>query len=124
MIVFFLTEITIQPINFTTVLALESVTLSCLASIDDVRYSWHHVDGHIPSSSQGRHNNTFTIHRITPDSQGTYYCVVKKHEIIVRSNNTFIAVDGTEYYNVHNVTFISIITTIVILSIIITVMCS
>ena len=122
MIVIFLTEITIQPINLTTVIALESITLSCLASVDDARYSWHHVDGLIPSNSQGRHNNTFTIHRITPDNEGTYYCVVKKHGIIARSNNAFIAVDGKEFF--HNVTFISIIIAIVILSIITTVMCS
>ena len=91
---YFLTEITIQPINFTTVIALESVTLSCLASVDYVRYSWYRVDGRIPSHSQGRRSNAFTIHRITPDNEGTYYCVVKKHGIIARSNNAFIAVEG------------------------------
>ena len=100
---YFLTESTIQPINLTTVLALENVTLSCLASVGDVRYSWHRVDGHIPSHSQGRHNNTFTIHRITPDNEGAYYCVAKKHRIIARSNNAFIAVDGKEFFNVHNI---------------------
>ena len=68
-----ITEITIQPINVTTVLALESITLNCSAFIDDARYSWHRVDGHIPSHSQGRHNDTFAIHRVTPHNQGTYY---------------------------------------------------
>ena len=95
--IFFLTENTIQPINLTTVLALENVTLRCLASVDDARYSWHRVNGHIPSHSQGWHNNTFTIHRITPINEGAYYCVVKKHGIIARSNDAFIAVDGKEF---------------------------
>ena len=93
-----ITEITIQPINLTTVLALEDVTLNCSASFDDVRYSWHRVDGHIPSHSQGRHNDTFTIHRVTPHNEGTYYCVAKKHGIIVRSNDALIKVDGKELY--------------------------
>ena len=91
-----ITEIITQPINATTVLALESVTLNCSASIDDVKYSWHRVDGHIPSHSQGRHDGTFTIHRVTPHNQGAYYCVANKHGIIVRSDDAFIGVDGKE----------------------------
>ena len=88
--------ITIQPINLTTVLALENVTLSCLASVDDVRYSWHRVDGHIPTHSEGRHNNTFTIHRITPHYEGKYYCVAKSHRITVISESAIIEVDGKD----------------------------
>ena len=79
-------------------LALEVITLSCSASIDDARYSWHRVDGHIPSHSHGRHNDTFTIHRVTPHDQGTYYCVARKHGIIVKSTYALIEVDGKELY--------------------------
>ena len=91
-----ITEINLQPINHTTVLALEDVTLNCSSSVDDARYSWHRVDGRIPSHSHGRHNDTFTIHRVTPHNQGTYYCVARKHGIIVRSTNALIEVDGKE----------------------------
>ena len=93
-----ITEINLQPINLTTVLALGDVTLNCSASIDDARYSWHRVDGHIPSHSHGRHNDTFTIHKVTPHNQGTYYCVARKHGIVVRSNDASVEVDGKELY--------------------------
>ena len=89
-------EILIQPINLTTVIALESITLSCLASVDDVKYSWRRVDGHVPHHSQGRHNNTFTIHRITPYDEGKYYCVAKNYGITVRSESAIIEVDGKD----------------------------
>ena len=89
-----ITEINLQPINLTMALALEDITLSCSASINDVRYSWHRVDGHIPSHSHGRHNDTFTIRRVTPHDQGTYYCVARKHGIVVRSTYALIEVDG------------------------------
>ena len=98
-----ITEITIQPISSITVIALESVTLNCLASIDDVRYSWHRVDGHIPSHSQGRHNDTFTIHRVTPHNQATYYCVARKDGIIVRSSDASVQVDGKNVIS-HSIT--------------------
>ena len=91
---FLITEITIHPISSITVMALEDVTLSCSASIDEARYSWHHVDGHIPSHLHGRHNNTFTIYRVTPHNQGTYYCVTKIHGITVKSNDASVQVDG------------------------------
>ena len=90
------TEITKHPVSLTTALALEDITLMCLASVDGVRYSWHRVDGHIPSHSHGRHNNTFTIHRVTPRNEGTYYCVAKKSGITVQSNNAIVQVDGKE----------------------------
>ena len=89
-----ITEITIQPIRSITVIALKSVMLNCSASIDDVRYSWHRVDGHIPSHSKGQHNNTFTIHRVTPNNQGTYYCIANKHGIVVKSSDASVQVDG------------------------------
>ena len=91
-----ITEINLQPINLTVVLALQDITLNCSASIDIARYSWHRVDGHIPSHSHGRHSDTFTIYRVTPHNEGTYYCVAKKHGIIVRSIDALIEVDGKE----------------------------
>ena len=88
------TEITTHPISVGTITALEDVTLMCSASVDDVKYSWHCVDGHIPSHSHGRRNDTFTIHRVTPHNEGTYYCVAKKSGISVKSNNALVQVDG------------------------------
>ena len=94
-----LTAITTHPVNSTTVVALEDVVLSCSASVDDVKYSWHRVDGHLPSHrSHGRHNSTLTIHRATPHDEGMYYCVVRKEGIILKSTNAVIKVDGKELY--------------------------
>ena len=94
---FLITEITTQPISYITVIALEDATLHCSASINDARYSWHRVDGHIPSHSHGRHNDTFIIHRATPLDEGMYYCVAKKEGIVVTSNDAFVRVDGKEW---------------------------
>ena len=92
-----LTAITTHPVNSTTVVALEDVVLSCSASVDDVKYSWHRVDGHLPSHhSHGRHNYTLTIHRVTPHDEGMYYCTAKKSGIRVKSNNALVQVDGKD----------------------------
>ena len=96
LIYIFVTEITNHPVSLTTAVALEDVILMCSASVDDVKYSWHCVDGHIPSHSQGRHNDTFTIYRATPHNEGTYYCKAMKDGVHVRSNNALIQIDGKE----------------------------
>ena len=89
-----ITEITIQPVNSITVRALENVTLHCLASVDDVIYSWHRIDGHIPPRSLGQHSDTLTIHTVTPHDEGMYYCIANKSAISVQSNNASVQVDG------------------------------
>ena len=68
--------------------------LSCSASVDDVKYTWHRVDGDLPS--HGRHNNTLTIHKATPHDQGMYYCTAKKEGISVKSNFASVQVNGKE----------------------------
>ena len=64
-------------------------------------YSWHRVDGHIPSHSHGRHNDTLVIHRVTPHDEGTYYCVARKNEIRVESNIALVNVNGKEHCTVN-----------------------
>ena len=87
-------EITTHPLSTVTVLALEDVTLNCTASFADVSYSWHRVNGSIPSRSIGHNNNTFTIPRATPYDEGSYYCVAKKNNFSVESNKAIISVNG------------------------------
>jgi len=89
-----ITEITTQPVNSTTVIALEDITLNCLASVDDAKYSWHRVDDDLPLRSRGHHSNTLTILRATPHDEGMYYCIAKKSRINIQSNNALIKVDG------------------------------
>ena len=90
-------EITIQPISSSIVIALEDITFNCSSSVDGVTYSWHRVDGHIPSRSLGQHSDTLTIHRVTPHDEGLYYCIANKSGISVQSNNASIQVDGKNY---------------------------
>ena len=86
-------EISSHPIN-TNVTALQNVRLHCSASVDDVTYSWHCVNGNIPSGSTGQYSDTFAILRATPHDEGMYYCIARKGGINVTSNNAAILVDG------------------------------
>ena len=90
----FITEIINQPVNPATVLALENAALTCLASVDDVKYSWHRVHGSVPPRSIGQDNSTLTIPRVIPYDAGVYYCIAKKDEITVESNKARLTVDG------------------------------
>ena len=94
------TEFTTHPTDYTTVVALEVITLSCSASVEDVAYSWYHVNGHIPSHSQGRYNDTLTILGATPHDQGTYYCVAMKSGVSIKSNDAVVEVDGKEWCSI------------------------
>ena len=89
-----LTEIITQPTVSVTVIALQSVTLNCSASVNDVMYSWHRVGGHIPSSSHGQYSDTLTIQRVNPYDGGMYYCAAKKNGISVQSDIVKIIVEG------------------------------
>ena len=98
-IIYLVTEITIQPVSHTTVIALEDVTLNCSASVDDdVTYSWHRVGGSVPLRSIVQSNSTFTIPRATPYDVGAYYCMAKKKEISVESNRAVVMVNGEKLY--------------------------
>ena len=90
----FVTEITTQPISPLNVIALEDATLTCLASVDDVTYSWHRDGGNVPPRSIGQSNSTFTIPGVTPFDNGMYYCVAKSKRVSVESSKAVIRVDG------------------------------
>ena len=92
--VLLVTEITTQPVNPLTAVALQDVTLSCSASINDVTYSWHRIGGSIPSKSQGQNSNELTIPKATPPDEGMYYCIAMKNGIRVESNRAMLNVDG------------------------------
>ena len=86
-------EITTQP-SSTTVIALQYVTLTCSASVDDVTYSWHRDGGSVPSRSRGQNSNTLTITRAIPPDDGRYYCMANKEGISVQSNRARVRVNG------------------------------
>ena len=88
-----ITEIATKPVGPVT--ALEDITVVCLSSItDDVKYSWHRVNGSIPYKSQGRNSNTLIIPRATPYDEGVYYCKASKNGITVESNKVVVRVNG------------------------------
>ena len=60
-----------------SVAALNDVILTCTSLLLDDEpdgYSWHRVDGDIPSQSSGQNSSILTISRITPADMGEYYC--------------------------------------------------
>ena len=104
----FTTEITTQPVSPTTVIALEDVTLNCLASVDDVIYSWHRVSGSVPSKSIGLNSSTLIISKVTPYDKGLYYCIAKRKGISVQSNKAIVRVNGNKIAIVTGVLIIEI----------------
>ena len=68
-------------------------------------YSWHRVNGHLPSRSTGQHSGTLTINRATPYDEGLYYCMSSKEGIIVKSDNSLVKIDGKELHNSWNLSY-------------------
>lgn len=92
------TEIIIQPISILNAIAMEDITLICSASVDDVTYSWHRVEGNIPEKSQGEDDEMFTIPEITPRDAGVYYCTASQNGVIVQSNKAVVTVHREYLY--------------------------
>ena len=82
-----------QPMNH-TITALVDATLHCTTSVDGARYSWHRVNGMIPSRSMGRRRSTLTIPRAIPPDEGMYYCIISKNAVAVESDRATLEVNG------------------------------
>ena len=81
----------------TTVTALNNVTLTCIPSSGAMPdgYSWHRVDGDLPSHSSGENTDTLTIHRVVPADEGEYYCMATQFvHHCARSDNIVVAVES------------------------------
>ena len=80
-----------------TVLALDDVTLTCEPASPTVRpdgYSWHRVDGTIPSHASGQTTNMLTLHRVVPEDEGQYYCMATQFGHCAVSDNVMVIVEG------------------------------
>ena len=66
--------------------------------MDDAAYLWHRVNGSIPSRSIGQNSDTLIIPRATPHDVGEYYCIVKKENISMQSNEASVTVNGEKLY--------------------------
>ena len=91
-----MTEIITHPASAINVVESEDITLTCSASINGVIYSWHRVDGSIPSRSLGKDNHTLTITKVTSRDKGMYYCIASKEGIVAQSNRSVVIVNGKE----------------------------
>ena len=90
------TEIFATPAS-STVIAFNDVTLTCLLRSLNNRpdgYSWHRVDGDVPSQSSGQNTNTLTIHRAVPADEGQYYCMATWFGHCAVSKNVMVIVEG------------------------------
>ena len=78
-----------------TVVAFNDVTLTCTSSSSSVdEYSWHRVNGDVPSHSSGQNTNTLTIHRAVPADEGQYYCMASQFGHCAVSSNVMVIVQG------------------------------
>ena len=83
-----------------TVFALNDVTLTCTLNssisinVIPTGYSWHRVNGDVPSHSSGQDSTTLTIHRIFLADEGEYYCMAELFGHCARSNNVTVIVEG------------------------------
>ena len=95
----FIIALSIQPTKI-TVTALNDITLTCTPTPtqDDllIEYSWHRVDGDIPSHSSGQNTSTLTIHRIVPADEGEYYCMGTQFGHCAKSDKVNVTVNGKE----------------------------
>ena len=97
----FITGITANP-RSSTIVALNDITFTCSPiSNEPEEYSWHRVDGDVPSHSSGQNTNRLTIHRVLPADEGQYYCMGKLSGHCAVSNNVIVTVEGKKMV-VHN----------------------
>ena len=94
-----LTDVRATSSGSTTVEASSDVTLTCrprspLIMPETLTYSWHRVDGNIPSGSSGQNSARLTIHRIHPEDEGNYYCIARLFGHCAISNNVMVIVRG------------------------------
>ena len=91
--------VTANPTSL-TVTALNNVRLTCIPSSGVMLdgYSWHRVDGDLPSQSSGQNTNTLTIHRVVPADEGEYYCMATQFGHCARSDNVMVIVESKEIF--------------------------
>ena len=100
-----LTEVTASPEKI-SVATLNDVILTCRPLLvpefkkKPVGYSWHHVDGDIPSQSSGQNSSILTISRITPADMGEYYCMATQFGHCAKSNLVEVLVYGKILYHI------------------------
>ena len=88
------TEIITHPASSINAVESEDITLTCLASVNGVMYSWHHIVGNISSQSSGKDSNILVIPKVTPHDAGVYYCMAIKEGIVVVSNRSMVIVNS------------------------------
>ena len=78
-----------------TVEVSDDVTLTCETRSPlntPSGYSWHRVNGDVPSHASGQKTDTLTIHRIVPIDEGEYYCMAIWFGHCARSDSVTVIV--------------------------------
>ena len=98
------TAITARPVT-SSVTPLNDVTLTCSPispSKADTTYSWHRVNGNIPTNTSGQNSNTLTIRKVVPADAGEYYCMAIRFDVhCAVSNKVVVIVDGKKNDTMH-----------------------
>ena len=58
------------------------------------KYSWHRIDGDVPSHSSGQNRSKLIIHRIVLSDEGSYYCIASLHGHCAKSDTVEVIVHG------------------------------
>ena len=93
---YLITGVVASPAS-STVAALNDVTLTCAPTSPSSRpdiYSWHRVDGTVPSHASGQNTNRLTLLRVVPADGGQYYCMASWFGHCAVSNNVLVTVEG------------------------------
>ena len=80
-----------------TVEALNDVTLTCSPRSSLIRpteYSWHRINGDIPSSSSGQNTDRLILRDVVPADEGEYYCMAVLLGNCARSDNVMVSITG------------------------------
>ena len=85
-----------------TIPSFDNVTLTCRrATVTEVTsllttYSWHRVDGVIPTKAVGEHSEKLVIPSVVAADEGQYYCITEMFGHCAKSNSATVNVDGEE----------------------------
>ena len=95
---FVITGIDANP-TISNVDASDDVTLTCSTRsplVVPFSYSWHRVNGNIPSHASGQNTNRLTISKVTPGDEGEYYCMATWFGNCATSDNVMVTVKSKE----------------------------
>ena len=93
---FDITGVIASPTSSTVELS-DDVTLTCTPRsplVSPRGYSWHRVDGNLPSGSSGQDTDRLTLHNVVLADEGQYFCMATLFRHCAISDNVMVIVKG------------------------------